>query len=77
MENGDYPADAGPATVPSGIEKYFKTSTTPATGNCDWGEGVLGVAASFSVMGITARTGVFAEIYKTLDDGSASTGVIQ
>ncbi len=57
LEMGDYPADVGPATVPSGMEDYVNsslfTSTTPAGGSYDWDYGVFGITAAVSVMGVT------------------------
>ena len=81
LEMGDYPADVGPATVPSGMEDYVNssliTSTTPASGSYDWDYGVLGITAAVSVMGVTVGSETILKIDEILDDGNLGTGNIR
>lgn len=80
LEMGDYPADVGPATVPSGMEDYVNssliTSTTPASGSYDWDYGVFGITAAGSVMGVTVGSETILKIDEILDDGNLGTGNI-
>ena len=80
LENGDYPADVGPATLPSGMEEYIKsslfTSKTPAGGRYDWDEGVFGLTAAVSLRNPTVGSDTILEIDKAIDDGNLSTGVV-
>ncbi|MDA0347271.1 MAG: prepilin-type N-terminal cleavage/methylation domain-containing protein [Verrucomicrobia bacterium] len=81
LEMGDYPADVGPATVPSGMEEYLNTSlftsTTPAGGSYDWDKGVFGITAAVSVMGVTVGPGIILKIDEILDDGNLGSGNIR
>jgi prepilin-type N-terminal cleavage/methylation domain-containing protein len=81
LEMGDYPADVGPATVPSGMEDYVNsslfTSTTPAGGSYDWDYGVFGITAAVSVMGVTVGSETILKIDEILDDGNLGTGNIR
>ena len=81
LEHGNYPADVGPATVPSGMEDYLNTSLftseTPAGGRYDWDEGVFGITAAVSVMNTTVGAETIQKIDEILDDGSAGSGVVR
>ena len=81
FENGSYPPDVGPATIPSGLEEYLNTniftSTTPAGGNYDWDEGVFGITAAVSLQSPTVGQDVLEEIDKIVDDGNLNTGLVR
>ena len=81
LENGAYPEDVGPATVPTGMEEYIKTnmftSETPAGGSYDWDEGVFGITAAVSLQRPTVDSAVLLEIDKIVDDGNLSTGNVR
>lgn len=81
LERGSYPADVGPATVPSGMEEYLNTSlftsTTPAGGSYDWDKGVFGITAAVSVMGVTVGPGILLKIDEIFDDGNLGSGNIR
>ena len=81
LENGAYPNDVGPATVPTGMAEYIKpglfTSETPAGGRYDWDEGVFGITAAVSLMNPTVDNSVLLEVDKIIDDGGASTGYVK
>lgn len=81
LENGKYPADVGPATLPPGMEDYIKassfTAVTPAGGLYDWDQGVFGVAAGISLHNSTAGNDVLLEIDKILDNGDLGSGLVR
>ena len=81
LERGDYPADVGPATVPSGMEEYLNvsifTSTTPAGGSYDWDKGVFGITAAVSVMGTTIGPETILKIDEIIDDGNLGSGNVR
>lgn len=81
LETGAYPADVGPATVPSGMEEYVNaslfTSETPAGGRYDWDEGVFGITAAVSLQGPTVETSVLLEIDEIIDDGDLGSGFVR
>jgi len=81
LERGSYPADVGPATVPSGMEEYLNaslfTSTTPAGGSYDWDKGVFGITAAVSVMGVTVGSETLLKIDEIIDDGNLGTGNVR
>lgn len=81
LENGSYPDDVGPATVPTGMEDYLNTSiftsATPAGGRYDWDKGVFGITAAVSLNGATVGAETIQKIDDILDDGNLSTGMVR
>lgn len=81
LENGAYPADVGPGTVPSGMEDYIKTSAftfaTPAGGRYHWDEGVFGITAGVSLQNPSVDNSVLLEIDKIIDDGNLNSGFVR
>lgn len=81
LENGNYPADVGPATLPPGMENYIRASAftgeTPAGGHYDWDQGVFGVTAGISLHSSTAGNEVLLEVDKILDNGDLGSGLVR
>ena len=81
LENGAYPEDVGPATVPTGMDGYIKTSMftseTPAGGRYDWDEGVFGITAAVSLHDPSVDNAVLQEIDDLIDDGNLSSGFVR
>ena len=81
LENGAYPADVGPATVPTGMDGYVNaslfTSETPAGGRYDWDQGVFGITAAVSLQAPTAEASVLLEIDKIIDNGDLTSGFVR
>lgn len=77
-ENGSYPADMGPGSLPSVMNDYLRKSVfeakTPAGGNYDWDNGQFGTTAGVSVFSPTVELEVLQKVDTILDDGNLAAG---
>ena len=89
MAKGDYPADAAPGVLPTGVAEFMPrhydwTAKTPIGGNWDWdraaqrGQKVYGICyAGLSVQTPDRTSEQMADIDKQIDDGDLSTGAFR
>lgn len=78
---GDYPPDAVPANVPSGMEDYLARFNWDAPssigGQWDWDNGIIGSDEGVSIIGVTATDTRMAQIDAEIDDGDLFTGLFR
>lgn len=81
LENGTWPPDGVPRSLPIGMEGALSLGTwgqkTPAGGYYDWDQDVFGITAAVSVDRPTVDDAVLARIDEVLDDGDLSTGIFR
>ena len=81
MENGGWPPNVGPGTVPAGMSGTFKTdvwvATTIVGGRWNRDKNLNGFAAAISISSPTASTAQMTEIDALIDDGDLRTGHFQ
>ena len=77
-ENGSYPADMGPGSLPSVMNDYLHKAVfegqTPAGGFYDWDQGQFGTTAGVSVYSPTVELEILQKVDDILDDGDLSAG---
>lgn len=78
LENGQWPADGTPNSIPAGMSGYFADVTwqsgTSLGGVYDWDQGVFGVTASVSIVSATASRPALVKLDALIDDGDLSSG---
>ncbi|MBD5780230.1 prepilin-type N-terminal cleavage/methylation domain-containing protein [Pelagicoccus sp. NFK12] len=80
LENGAWPSDGYPATIPGGMEDYLSNGVwsqkTPIGGYWDYDNSAFGFTSGVSVDSATMGDETFAAIDALLDDGNLTTGFI-
>jgi type IV pilus assembly protein PilA len=78
-ENGEWPANAGTAVVPTGMNRAIKADAweearTAIGGRWNWDAYSFGVTAGIAITGFTADDATLTIIDNRLDDGDLTTG---
>ncbi|MDQ8180217.1 type II secretion system protein [Pelagicoccus sp. SDUM812005] len=80
LQNGTWPEDGLPTTVPSGMEPYLSDSVwpkeTPVGGYWDYDFAAFGFTAGVSIDATTLGDSVLQAIDGLMDDGNLSTGIM-
>jgi prepilin-type N-terminal cleavage/methylation domain-containing protein len=78
LENGNYPDDDFPGSIPAGMEGYLRyvkwTEETAIGGQWDWDYDAWGCLAGISVYGPTVSEKLLRRIDERIDDGDLETG---
>lgn len=83
LDNGTYPPDSSPGSIPSGMEEYIKSENwsaqTSIGGQYDWVfNGFSGTpVAAIAISGFTAGTDPVQKLDEIMDDGNLGSGIIQ
>jgi prepilin-type N-terminal cleavage/methylation domain-containing protein len=88
IENGDFPPDAAPGIIPTGIAPYMARRVdwedgTPIGGEWDWdraatrADKINGVYASLEAIGVGRTTAQMRDIDEEIDDGNLLTGLFR
>lgn len=78
-ENGEWPANAGTAVVPIGMNRAIKADAwqepqTAIGGRWNWDAYAFGVTAGIAITGFTANDDTLTIIDNRIDDGDLTTG---
>lgn len=78
LENGTWPADGLPTSIPAGMAPYLTNGvwdeTTALGGNWDWDYAQFGVTAAVSIDSVTSDTATVQMLDALIDDGILTTG---
>jgi type II secretory pathway pseudopilin PulG len=88
IENGDYPSDAAPGVVPTGVAPYLASrfdwaDGTPIGGEWNWdrantrAEKVNGAYASLEAVGVSRTSAQMRDIDEQIDDGDLLSGLFR